>query len=169
MKINNIFKNKIKGFTLLELIVVIAIIAILAVIALPSFTSSLAKARDARKIADVRTIHSEISAYYAGIATSTVHSQTTSPVFASTGKVSSPAGATTTLQTIYNAMNRPVPAIVQSSEIAYYSYDSDKKYYIFVKLENGDSTALTSSATSSTFNSAGGTNSNNTNLLSVGY
>ena len=162
MKINNIFKNKIKGFTLLELIVVIAIIAILAVIALPSFTSSLAKARDARKIADVRTIHSEISAYYAGIATSTVHSQTTIPTIDSNGKVTAPAAATTTLQTIYNAMNRPIPAIVKSSEIAYYSYDSNTKYYISVKLENSDSSALTSSATSTTFGGA-------TNVLSVGY
>ena len=70
MKTNNIlFKNR-KGFTLLELIVVIAIISILAVIALPSFTSALKKARDSRKVADLRTVQSEISAYTALVSSS---------------------------------------------------------------------------------------------------
>lgn len=48
----------LKGFTLLELIVVIAIIGILAVIVLPSFLSSLAKARDAKKMTELRGVQS---------------------------------------------------------------------------------------------------------------
>lgn len=41
-----IFKNKCKGFTLVEIIVVLVIIAILAAIAIPAFTSYIDKARN---------------------------------------------------------------------------------------------------------------------------
>jgi prepilin-type N-terminal cleavage/methylation domain-containing protein len=49
-------QNKLKGFTLLELVIVIAIIGILAVIVLPNFIQALAKARDAKKMTELRGI-----------------------------------------------------------------------------------------------------------------
>ena len=58
-----IINKKVKAFTLLELIVVIAIISILAVIAVPSFTKSLAKARDAKRVADIRIITDALYKY----------------------------------------------------------------------------------------------------------
>lgn len=58
------FKNK-KGFTLVELVVVIAILGILAGIAIPRFMDATASARGAKIIADMRTIESAETMYYA--------------------------------------------------------------------------------------------------------
>ena len=58
------FKNK-KGFTLVELVVVIAILGILAGIAVPRFMDATATARGAKVIADLRTIDSAATMYYA--------------------------------------------------------------------------------------------------------
>ena len=58
------FKNK-KGFTLVELVVVIAILGILAGIAIPRFMDATATARGAKIVADLRTIDSAVSMYYA--------------------------------------------------------------------------------------------------------
>lgn len=48
-----------KGFTLIELIVVIAILAILAAILIPSLTNYLAKAEQAKNLANARSVYSE--------------------------------------------------------------------------------------------------------------
>lgn len=62
------FKNK-KGFTLVELVVVIAILGILAGIAIPRFMDATASARGSKIVADLRTIDSAVSMYYAKNAT----------------------------------------------------------------------------------------------------
>lgn len=51
-------RNKKKGFTLIELIIVIAIIAILAAIAVPAFGNVTKKANINTDIANARTIYS---------------------------------------------------------------------------------------------------------------
>jgi len=53
-------KNK-KGFTLIELIVVIAIIAVLAAIIIPSVTANIARANEARDLANARAYYAEAS------------------------------------------------------------------------------------------------------------
>jgi prepilin-type N-terminal cleavage/methylation domain-containing protein len=53
-----------RGFTLIELMVVIAIIGILASIIMVSLSSAQAKARDARRIADINTLKLSLEMYY---------------------------------------------------------------------------------------------------------
>lgn len=54
------------GFTLIELLVVIAIIGILASIVLASFTSARQRARDTRRITDIKSIQLALELYFDG-------------------------------------------------------------------------------------------------------
>jgi len=56
--------KKSKGFTLIELLVVIAIIGILATIVLVSLNSARQKARDVRRIGDLRQVALGLEMYY---------------------------------------------------------------------------------------------------------
>ena len=56
--------KKIKGFTLIELLVVIAIIGILAAFAMVSLGGTRGKARDARRLADIKEIQTALEMYY---------------------------------------------------------------------------------------------------------
>lgn len=58
------FHEKRKGFTLIELLVVIAIIGILATIVLVSLNTARQKARDARRIGDLRQVALALEMYY---------------------------------------------------------------------------------------------------------
>ncbi len=53
-----------KGFTLIELLVVIAIIGILSSVVLASLNSARVKARDARRVADLKQIQVALELYY---------------------------------------------------------------------------------------------------------
>lgn len=53
-----------KGFTLIELLVVIAIIGILATIVMVSLNTARAKARDARRLSDIRQLELALQMYY---------------------------------------------------------------------------------------------------------
>ncbi len=57
--------KKNKGFTLIELLVVIAILGLLATIVAVSLTSARARARDARRVSDIRQIELAMELYYA--------------------------------------------------------------------------------------------------------
>lgn len=56
--------QKKQGFTLIELLVVIGIIGLLATLAVVAFGSAQQRARDAKRVADVRAVTSAFSAAY---------------------------------------------------------------------------------------------------------
>ena len=58
-------KEKERGFTLIELLVVIAIIGVLASMVMTSLSKAKAKARDARRVEDIRQIQNALEMYYA--------------------------------------------------------------------------------------------------------
>ena len=56
--------KKTKGFTLIELLVVISIIGLLASVVLASLNVARVKARDTRRIADMRSMQTALELYY---------------------------------------------------------------------------------------------------------
>lgn len=56
-------KNNQSGFTLVELLVVVAILGLLSTIVMTSLTGARKKARDARRVADLRQINTAIQFY----------------------------------------------------------------------------------------------------------
>lgn len=57
-------KNKSKGFTLVELLIVIVIIAILATIVLVTYTGAQKKARDSKRQSDLVAINNTLQQFY---------------------------------------------------------------------------------------------------------
>jgi len=62
--VHSSLKNTRRGFTLIEILVVIAIIGILSSVVLASLAVSRAKARDARRIADLEEVKKALELYY---------------------------------------------------------------------------------------------------------
>ena len=56
--------KKVKGFTLIELMIVIAILGILAAMIMGNFFNSLKKGRDAQRKADLSNIQKAVEMYY---------------------------------------------------------------------------------------------------------
>ncbi len=57
-------KKNIHGFTLIEVLTVVAIIGLLSSVILVGLGSFRARARDARRIADLRTVQTSLELYY---------------------------------------------------------------------------------------------------------
>ncbi len=55
---------KKKGFTLIELLVVVAIMAMLAAMAVVALNTARARARDARRVSDIKQIQTALELYY---------------------------------------------------------------------------------------------------------
>jgi type II secretion system protein G len=57
-------RRGIRGFTFVEVVAVVAIIGVLVAIIIPQVTKTIAKGRDARRMADIKSIASALQAYY---------------------------------------------------------------------------------------------------------
>lgn len=57
--------TKAKGFTLVELLVVIAIIGLLSTLAVVALGSARSKARDARRISDIKQVQTSLELFFA--------------------------------------------------------------------------------------------------------
>ena len=58
-------KTNQKGFTLIELLVVIAIIGLLSTLAVISLNNARQKARDARRVSDIKQVQTALELYFA--------------------------------------------------------------------------------------------------------
>jgi prepilin-type N-terminal cleavage/methylation domain-containing protein len=56
--------TKKKGFTLIELLVVVAIIGLLATLSIVALNTARAKARDAKRVGDIKQIQTALELYY---------------------------------------------------------------------------------------------------------
>lgn len=57
-------KKSKQGFTLIELLVVVAIIGLLATLSIVALNNARARARDARRVADIKQIQTALELYY---------------------------------------------------------------------------------------------------------
>jgi len=117
------FKNK-KAFTLIELLVVIAIIGILTTIAVVALNNARAKARDAKRVADVKQIQTALELYF-----NDMNRYPLTAEFTSTGLSSTSTNSTTTYMATIPTAPTPNDGTCSNSDNAYYYSSTDGASY----------------------------------------
>ena len=124
-KTKNFTRGLPKGFTLLELLVVIGIIGLLASIIVVNLTGARKKARDIKRVADIRTIQTALSAMVG--ATAELPKRPTDPIAEG---ACADAAADNTDDCYYYEYNTPTDAL------------GPQLYHVGASLEEKDSSLL---------------------------
>ena len=143
---HNTHISKARGFTLIELLVVIAIIGVLASVVLASLNNARRKARDARRITDVKQIQLALELYFDGLGDGQYPPAATTGACAHTGTAAGNAGGLEALQTSnYLPVVPRDPGSRTAAAICYKyatpSTGSLTTYHIGADLEDNDNAA----------------------------
>lgn len=130
-----------QGFTLIELLIVIAIIGLLATLAIVSLTTAQRKARDTKRVADVKQLQNAVELYYSEIAQY--------PLTAATSTMSATAVDTvsnwTDFGTAISSYITNVPVDPTNTTTYVYTYGANtagNEYFISARLEDTAHSAL---------------------------
>jgi len=136
---NNTRKNAThsRGFTLIELLVVIAIIGILATIAVVALQNARAKARDARRVADVKQMQTALELYF----NDKQHYPSASE-FTAGSIVSTSTQGTTTYMSVIPTPPSPADGICSSTSAYTYLPTTDGTSYTLAYCIGGNVSAL---------------------------
>jgi prepilin-type N-terminal cleavage/methylation domain-containing protein len=130
------FNEKQKGFTLIELLVVVTIIGILSTIVLVSLNDARMKARDVRRLADLRQVALALELYYDD------HTDTGYPGSSGSNQWT-PCGGSNALE---NALETDyitsVPCDPGINSYEYWVAPDKNGYVLKATLENSDNPAL---------------------------
>ena len=128
-----IFRKNRKGFTLIELLVVIAIIGILATIVLVSLNAAREKARDTKRLGDLRQVSLALEMYYDDNRSYPGGSEVTG--------CNDWATMETAIETGGHMTALPVDPVNSGTNV--YTYESDATDYVLrAQLENSSNAAL---------------------------
>lgn len=114
--------KKQQGFTLVELLVVVAIIGLLSTLAVVAFNGARMKARDVKRVTDVKQIQTALALYFSDEDTYPAASGTASSTF-----IASPLKGPNSLTTyMKNVPSNPTSVDVACGSSAFYTYTQDQ-------------------------------------------
>ena len=123
-----------KGFTLIELLIVIAIIGLLATLAIVSLTTAQQKARDTKRVADVKQLQNAVELYYSENAVYPLNTAAVNATWATFGAAIADY-----------ITNVPIDPDNDDAALAVYTYGANTagtEYFIAALLEDTDHDAL---------------------------
>lgn len=123
MRLDAKMNKKTKGFTLIELLIVIAIIGIISTISVVALNNARAKARDAKRVADLKQISNALELYYSD--------NNRYPTIITPGQSLNAADGTTYLQKIPNNPSPRNDGNCPNSDYGYIYIATANGYYLY--------------------------------------